>query len=249
MVVADGVHGGYLAAVAIRAAEAVVGDRPIRTVTTIFLRPAVAGPADVRWRCFVGVEPITNLTVTLSQSSQVVVVSQLTAARAVESTAWEVIPELDLPPIDQCVPIAPPPDIRHFDHGVAMLDPAICRSATGHAPASPATCDPSNRVRSTPRGSAWRSTGFPRPRSRGSIRPPAGSASATPSTSIARSSQLADDEWLGGVFHADISADGIALEKGLITDPCGPRPGRVVPHPMDGDAPSLTARDTARHGE
>jgi acyl-CoA thioesterase len=39
-----GMHGGYLTALAIKAAEAVVGDRPIRTVTTSFLRPADAGP-------------------------------------------------------------------------------------------------------------------------------------------------------------------------------------------------------------
>ena len=42
-----GMHGGYLVAVAIRAAQAVVGDRPIRTVTTSFLRPGQAGPAEV----------------------------------------------------------------------------------------------------------------------------------------------------------------------------------------------------------
>ncbi|MDP9464019.1 MAG: thioesterase family protein [Actinomycetota bacterium] len=43
-----GVHGGYLAALAIKAAQVVVGDRPIRTVTTSFLRPAHAGRAE-RW--------------------------------------------------------------------------------------------------------------------------------------------------------------------------------------------------------
>ena len=36
---------GTSSALAIKAAQAVVGDRPVRTVTTIFLRPAVVGPA------------------------------------------------------------------------------------------------------------------------------------------------------------------------------------------------------------
>ncbi len=119
-----GMHGGYLSAVAIRAAEAVVGDRPIRTVTTIFLKPAVAGPAIVSVEVLRQGRAVSNLTVTLSQSSHAVVVSQITAASVGESAVWETIPEIDLPPIARCVPITPPPDIRHFDHGVAMLDPA-----------------------------------------------------------------------------------------------------------------------------
>lgn len=32
---------------------------------------------------------------------------------------------------------------------------------------------------------------------------------------------LGDGEWLGGIFRADISAGGIALEKGMLADPSG----------------------------
>src|SRR3954469_4714339 len=42
-----GIHGGYLTAIAIRAAQHVVGERPIRTVTTTFLRPGSIGNAAV----------------------------------------------------------------------------------------------------------------------------------------------------------------------------------------------------------
>src|SRR3954447_4044513 len=42
-----GIHGGYLTAIAIRAAQRVVGERPIRTVTTTFLRPGSIGNASV----------------------------------------------------------------------------------------------------------------------------------------------------------------------------------------------------------
>ena len=67
---------------------------------------------------------ITNLAVTLTQSAKIVLVSQVTAAEGGESTAWDTSRKLDLRPIEQCVPIAPPDGIGHFAHGVAMLDPA-----------------------------------------------------------------------------------------------------------------------------
>ena len=55
--------------------------------------------------------------------SKAVVVSQVTAADAVESTEWETVGELGLPAFEDCVPITPPPGVGHFDHGVALLDP------------------------------------------------------------------------------------------------------------------------------
>lgn len=64
-----GMHGGYLVAVAIAAAQRVVGDRPIRTVTTSFLRPAFAKPATVSVDVVRAGRSITNLAVTLTQSA------------------------------------------------------------------------------------------------------------------------------------------------------------------------------------
>ena len=54
------------------------------------------------------------------------------------------------------------------------------------------------------------------------IDPPAGGISLSYTVHVHRTMpELADDQWLGGLFHADISAKGIALEKGVITDPTG----------------------------
>ena len=216
-----GMHGGYLTAVAIRAAEAVVGDRPIRTVTTVFLRPAVAGPAIVTVEVLRQGRAVSNLTVTLSQSSQAVVVSQITAAAAGDSAEWETIPELDLPPIARCVPIAPPPDIRHFDHGVAMLDPADLPFSHGPRARVAGYLRP---LEPRPIDAAWLGMAldwFP-PASFTRVDPPTGGISISYTIHVHRTlAALADDEWLGGVFHADISAAGLALEKGLITDPAG----------------------------
>lgn len=215
-----GVHGGYLSAVAIKAAEIVAG-RPIRTVTTSFLRPAYAGPAEVTVELVRHGRAITNLTVTLTQGSKIAVVSQITAADIVESSVWEVMADLDLPPIEECVPIAPPAGVAHFDHGVAKLDPADlpfshgprARVAGYMRPAEPRPID-----------APWLGMAldwFP-PASFTRIDPPAGGISISYTTHLHRTLPfLGADEWLGGVFRADISAGGIALEKGMIVDPSG----------------------------
>ncbi len=216
-----GIHGGYLVALAIKAAQEHASDRPIRTVTTNFLRPGQVGPAEVAVEVVRRGRSITTLTVTLSQSSKAVVVSHVTAADAVESTSWEQIPELDLPAIEDCVPIAPPPGVSHFEHGVALLDPSdlpfshgpLARVAGYVRPSEPRPID-----------AAWLGMAldwFP-PASFSRIDPPAGGISISYTVHVHRTlAELGAGEWLGGIFHADISAGAIALEKGLITDPSG----------------------------
>ena len=148
-------------------------------------------------------------------------VSHVTAADAVESTAWETTGELDLPPIEDCVPITPPPGVGHFDHGVALLDPD--RSSVQSRSAGPG-----RRLHATDRATSHRRRvagmaldWFP-PASFTRIDPPAGGISISYTVHVHRTlDELGDDEWLGGIFRADISAGAIALEKGLITDPSG----------------------------
>ena len=110
-----GIHGGYLAAIAIKAAQR-VADRPIRTVTTTFLRPGSIGAATVDVEVVRRGRSITNLTVTLSQASKAVLISQVVAADVLESTSWETVTPPDLPDFDDCIPLTPPDGIRHFDH-------------------------------------------------------------------------------------------------------------------------------------
>src|SRR3954454_5954268 len=106
-----GIHGGYLTAIAIRAAQHVVGERPIRTVTTTFLRPGSIGNASVDVEVVRRGKSITNLAVSLSQSSKLVLVSQVVAAEVVQSTSWEMSTRPDIADFAQCVPIAPPEGI------------------------------------------------------------------------------------------------------------------------------------------
>lgn len=216
-----GVHGGYLAALVIRAAQIVAGDRPIRTVNTVFLRPGSVGPAVIDVEVVRRGRSITNLNVTLSQRSKSVLVSQVVAGVAFDSTSWDTAGAIDLPPFDLCVPIEPPPGIGHFDHGVAVLDPADLPFSHGRRarvagymrPREPRAID-----------AAWLGMAldwFP-PASFTRVDPPTGGVSISYAIHLHRTLPSMDvDEWLGGLFHVDISADGIALEKGLITAPDG----------------------------
>ena len=216
-----GMHGGYLVAVAIAAAGKLAGDRPIRTVTTNFLRPAFAKPATVIVDVVRTGRSVTNLAVTLTQSAKTVLSSQVIAAETGESTAWDTSAKLDLRPIEECVPITPPDGIGHFAHGVALLDPADLPFSHGSRARVAGYMRP---IEPRPIDASWLGMAldwFP-PASFTRIDPPAGGISMSYTVHVHRTlDRLADDEWLGGIFHADISAGGIALEKGLITDPVG----------------------------
>jgi acyl-CoA thioesterase len=217
-----GLHGGYLAAVTIKAAQIVAGDdRPIRTATTNFLRPVVAGPAVVSVEVVRTGRSISNLTVTLWKSSRAVVVTHVTAASAVEGASWETFRELDLPPIERCIPIEPPPGIGHFDHGVALLDPSDLPFAHGPRARVAGYMRPSE---ARPIDAPWLAMAldwFP-PASFSRVDPPIGGISISYTMHVHRTlDHLDDGKWLGGIFHADISVEGMALEKGLIVDPAG----------------------------
>ena len=216
-----GMHGGYLVAIAIAAAGEVVGDRPIRTVTTSFLRPAFAKPATVSVDVVRVGRSTTNLAVSIAQSAKLVQISQVTAADGGESTTWDTAAKLDLVPFEQCVPIEPPEGIGHFAHGVARLDPADLPFSLGPRARVAGYMRP---IEPRPIDASWLGMALdwfpPAPFSR--IDPPAGGISINYTIHVHRTlDALGDDEWLGSLFAADISAGGIALEKGSITDPAG----------------------------
>src|SRR4051794_32339916 len=216
-----GVHGGYLSAIAITAAQKAVGDRPIRTATTTFLRPGSIGDASLDVEVVRQGRSVTNLAVSLAQSGKTVLVSQIVAAHAVESTSWDTTPQLGLPDFAECVPLAPPEGVGHFDHAVALLDPRSLPFSHGPLARVAGYMRPRE---SRPIDAAWLAMAldwFP-PASFTRIDPPIGGVSITYSIHLHHTlERLADDEWLGGQFNVDISADGIALEKGRITDPSG----------------------------
>jgi hypothetical protein len=134
---------------------------------------------------------------------------------------WDTVVNLDLPAIDDCIPLAPPPGIGHFDHGAAVLDPADLPFSRGPRARVAGYMRP---IEPRPIDAPWLGMAldwFP-PASFTRIDPPAGGISISYTIHLHRTLPwLSDDEWLGGIFRADISAGGIALEKGMIIDPSG----------------------------
>jgi acyl-CoA thioesterase len=111
-----GVHGGYLSALTVRAAEAHLDGRPVRTVSVSFLRPAAVGAATLT------VEPVrlgrslSTIDVTVTQRQRRIAVARITASASVDGEHWDTAARLPLPPREGCVWVEPPPDVRHFEH-------------------------------------------------------------------------------------------------------------------------------------
>jgi acyl-CoA thioesterase len=223
-----GVHGGFLAALAVRATERVedsfgegVG-RDVRTSTTSFLRPARPGLLDVH------VEPVRDgrtlgtYAVTASQNGRDVATSRVTAVVPSAGTSWETAtPDDSMPPPDECVAVEPPEGVRHFENATGLLDPSYAPFSHG----------PEARVRGyvrplepRPIDATWLTMildWFP-PASFTRNDPPIGGVSVDFTVHVHRTlAQLAPDEWLAGRFHADVSTGGLALEKGTICDQGG----------------------------
>jgi acyl-CoA thioesterase len=128
----------------------------------------------------------------------------------------------DLPPLADCVPLEPPPGIRHFDQADARIDPAhVPFSGGAHArlaghvrPLEPRPID-----------AAWLTMILdwfpPSPFSR-HLDPAVGGVSVDFNAHLHRTLPfLGPEQWLVGDFAAEVSADGLALEHGKIFGPDG----------------------------
>jgi hypothetical protein len=144
------------------------------------------------------------------------------AADAGENTSWDTSADIGLPQFEQCIPIEPPEGMGHFDHAIAVLDRADLPFSHGPRARVAGYVRP---VESRPIDAPWLGMvldWFP-PASFTRIDPPAGGTSITYSVHVHHTlERLSTDEWLGGVFHVDISAHGgLSPEKGLVTDSHG----------------------------
>lgn len=216
-----GVHGGYLASLAVRAVRQVVHDRHVRTVTTSFLRPAAPESTQVEVVQERLGRSLSTHVVTISQLGRTVATSRVTTVTEVEGLEWERDDPGTFPPVEDCTPISPPPGVRHFEHATARLDPAHTPFAHGPyaqvggyvRPLEPRAID-----------APWLTMILdwfpPSPFSRND--PPAGGVSVDYTVHIHRTLDSLDpDKWLTGLFRADVSTGSMALEKGTIRDPAG----------------------------
>lgn len=230
-----GVHGGYMCAIAVRAAESLAPDRTVRTVTTSFLRAGQAGPATVSVHQVRRGRSLSTMVADLHQDGQLLTTSRLTLLTDRTGVEWTATPRGDLPPPERCVPVDPPPGIAHFGRVDAVIDPTSLPFSGGDRARVRGYLRP---LEPRPVDAAWLAMAadwFPPP-AFVRLAPPTGGISIDLITHIHQPSVvLGDDEWLTGSFEVETSSAGLAVEHGRI----GRRDGRVV-------AESLQTRLTAQ---
>lgn len=215
-----GVHGGYMASLAVRAAESVVPDRSVRTVATSFLRPGAIGPAQVDVDVLRRGRSFTTLEVGLRQNGQLVCTTRVTALGARVGPEWSPT-TLDRPaPLDDCVQFTPPPGIRHFEQAELRLDPSTIPDGTADIARIAGHVRP---LEHRPIDAAWLvmiGDWFP-PSPFRRLLPPQGGVSVDYTVHLHRlpiDGQAHGDCWLQGVFVTADSAGAIALERGVLSD-------------------------------
>jgi acyl-CoA thioesterase len=216
-----GIHGGYLAALAVRAAETQLAGREVRSITTSFLRPAAIGQARLTIAPVREGRNVTTLAVTVEQEGTVAI-ARITATKVgADGEAWERIRSLDLYPIEACVPLYPPAGVRHFEQAHALLDPRGIPFGGGAEERIGGYVRPAE---ARPIDAAWLAMvadWFP-PSSFVVHEPPTGGVSVDYTVHIHRTlSGLAPDEWLAARFEAPVSNAGLALEHGVVVGPRG----------------------------
>lgn len=217
-----GVHGGMLAAMAVRAVEAEAPGRAVRTVSTSFLRPGTVGPIEARVQVERSGRAVTTASVELHQVHRRVALVRVTATGEVTSDDWDTAPPLDLPPLSECVPLNPPTGVRHFEHAEAVLDPAdvpFSESAAARVGGWVRPREPSQRI-----GPAWLTMIMdwfpPSPFTRHAM--PVGGVSVDYTVHLHTGAvALEGGDWLGARFVSDRGAGGLALEHGRLHAPDG----------------------------
>jgi len=214
-----GVHGGYMTALAVRAAELEAPGRAVRTIATTFLRPAEVGPAVLHVEQLRSGRSFSTVAVELSQQNRPITNTRITLLGETPGRNWS-DSVLDRPaPRERCVPFTPPPSVRHFGQAELLLDPATIPVGDG-SPARIAGYVRPLEVR--PVDAAWLAVigdYFP-PSPFRRFDPPIGGVSIDYTVHI---HELPDPEvdWLEGVFTARTSVGGIALERGTLALPGG----------------------------
>jgi acyl-CoA thioesterase len=211
-----GVHGGYMCALAVRAAEAVVENRTVRTVTTSFLRTAAVGPALLSVDEVRRGRSMSTVVVDLEQDGRHVLSSRLTALVERTGVEWSAPATLDLPSVEGCVPMDAG-RVSHFDRVEGLLDPASLPFSGGDRARVRGYIRPLEDRRIDAAWLAMATDWFPPP-AFVRLEPPIGGVSVDLTTHIHQPEmRLGDDDWLRASFEIRTSTNGLAVEHGLIT--------------------------------
>jgi acyl-CoA thioesterase len=211
-----GVHGGYMSALAVRAAASLAPDRVVRTTSTSFLRSGRVGPAALSVREVRRGRSITTMVAELVQDDRILHVTRLTLMTERSGVDWGELRAIDLPPPAACVTFAPPAHVVSFGRFELRFDPdrmpfTVPRARlTGYV----------RPLEARPVDTAWlvmAADCFPPPAfARTEV--PIGGMSIDMTVHVHRSDfRLPDDEWLVGSFEIADSAGGLAVEHGHLT--------------------------------
>ena len=211
-----GVHGGYLSAIAVRGAEALVDDRRVRTLTTSFLRTAQVGPATLSVRAVREGRSITTMVADLAQGGRLLTTSRLTLVTERSGVEWTAPAPIDLPPVDACVRM----DVGrvvHFQQADGLIDPHAMPFSGGDRAMVRGYLRPLEGRTVDGAWLAMATDWFPPP-AFVRLEPPTGGVSIDLTTHIHRPhvDLLGDDDWLTGSFEIETSAGGLAVEHGRI---------------------------------
>jgi acyl-CoA thioesterase len=211
-----GVHGGYMCALAVRAAEAVVEDRTVRTLTTSFLRPGAVGQAELSVIEVRRGRSMSTVNVELEQDGRRLLSSRLTALVSRAGVEWSMPSKPDLPPVERCVPMDAG-RVSHFDRVDGLLDPDHLPFSGGDRAMVQGYVRPLEGRRVDSAWLAMATDWFPPP-AFVRLEPPTGGVSIDLTTHIHEPDvRLGDDDWLCARFEIRTSTNGLAVEHGLIT--------------------------------
>ncbi|UIJ33779.1 thioesterase family protein [Allobranchiibius sp. GilTou73] len=218
-----GVHGGYVASLMVHAAELVLPDRVVRTVSTSFLRPASVGPADVALEILRAGRSFSTLSASVQQAGRTVAVSRITLLNPVDGVGWTTPTAHDRPaPIDRCLPFETPPSIAHFGQADFRIDPATV--PTGDPEVGEGRIAGHIRpIETRPIDARWlvaMGDWFP-PSPFRRLAPPVGGISIDYTVHLHRTLPADPDLWLEGAFTTAQNVGGIALEHGTLATPDG----------------------------
>ena len=230
-----GVHGGYLSAIAVRGAEALVADRSVRTVTTSFLRSGQVGPATLTVRAVREGRTLTIMVADLVQDGRLLTTTRLTLMTERSGVEWRAGVPLDLPARAECVRMDGG-RVVHFDRVDGFIDPRSLPFSGGDRAIVRGYLRP---LEPRPVDAAWLAMAtdwFPPP-AFVRLEPPTGGVSIDLTTHIHQPPVvLGDDDWLTGAFEIQTSAGGLAVEHGRIAQ----RDGTLVAESFQ---TRLTTRD------
>lgn len=217
-----GIHGGYMCALAVRGAELVVPGRPVRTITTSFLRTGAVGrPALLSIRVARSGRSLATVHAELSQEGEIVTASRLTLMDHRPGVEWHAPVLGDMAAIEDCVPLDPPTRVVHFDQAEALLDPSSIPFTNGAKAIVRGYFRP---LDNRPVDSAWLAMAcdwFPPP-AFVRVAPPTGGVSIDLTTHVHQAHvELGPDEWLKAAFEIEHSTGGLAVEHGRIVAPDG----------------------------